>query len=73
MRIDEKQDNDVIEISEEVKITQEDGSVVILEAGDKIQVQEAQQLDVAKEAIQKFIDDNKPMPVADLKKVLRML
>ena len=36
-----KENSNVIEINEEVEIAQEDGSKVILEKGDKIQLQEA--------------------------------
>jgi hypothetical protein len=41
MKIEEKQNDNVIEITEDVSITQEDGSTVILEAGDKIRVNES--------------------------------
>lgn len=33
-----EEENEIIEIPEEVKLTQEDGSVIILEKGDKIQI-----------------------------------
>lgn len=70
-KILKEKDMDTITIQEEMRIP---GTDVILEEGDRIEVlNELQQLDVAKEAIQKFIDENRPMPVADLKKLLRML
>jgi hypothetical protein len=42
MRVEEKKEENVIEIPEEIEIKQEDGSVVILEAGDKISVIESE-------------------------------
>lgn len=40
MRTEEKKNENVIEITEEVSISQEDGSTIILEAGDRIRVQD---------------------------------
>lgn len=43
------------------------------EAQDEPVEEGAKQIDVAKETVQKFINNEKPMPVKDLKKLLRML
>lgn len=68
----EEKDTDEIVLSEDMFTGEER-----IPKGTKIRikqrVEEKQQLDVAKDAVKKFIDQNKPMPVEDLKKLLQML